>query len=219
MSFKIKNTLVIFILLLFLINGSKAQISGHNINFQLLSLSANGDFILKIDTLKKNTKDSPSITKKPVKHNPKIATLLSTLVPGAGQIYNKKYWKTPIVWAGIGTCVYFVRSNHILYKDYKDAILQRSDTSIKEPDKYLDIYSTDQLVTLQDQYRQNRDLLIIAASLVYILNIVDALVDAHLYSFDVSDDLSLNIEPWQNSYINDSKYKMSYGLSLKLNFK
>jgi hypothetical protein len=205
--------------ILFLINGSKAQISGHNINFQLLSLSANGDFILKIDTLKKNTKDSPSITKKPVKHNPKIATLLSTLVPGAGQIYNKKYWKTPIVWAGIGTCVYFVRSNHILYKDYKDAILQRSDTSIKEPDKYLDIYSTDQLVTLQDQYRQNRDLLIIAASLVYILNIVDALVDAHLYSFDVSDDLSLNIEPWQNSYINDSKYKMSYGLSLKLNFK
>jgi hypothetical protein len=215
MSFKIKNTLVIFILLLFLINGSKAQISGHNINFQLLSLSANGDFILKIDTLKKNTKDSSSITKKPVKHNPKIATLLSTLVPGAGQIYNKKYWKTPIVWAGIGTCVYFVRSNHILYKDYKDAILQRSDTSIKEPDKYLDIYSTDQLVTLQDQYRQNRDLLIIAASLVYILNIVDALVDAHLYSFDVSDDLSLNWQPYFRYSVNT---KNTVGLSFNLKF-
>jgi len=137
-------------------------------------------------------------------------------VPGAGQIYNKKYWKTPIIWAGIGTCAYFVRTNHIQYRDYKDALLQRTDTSIKEPDIYLGIYSTDQLLTLQDQYRQNRDLFIIVTTLVYVLNIVDALVDAHLYYFDVSDDLSLNWQPFYNYSVNTGN---TAGLSFRLNFK
>jgi hypothetical protein len=215
MSFKFKNLLVFICLQLFLIHASKAQIKNSSNNFQLLSLTTSGDFNLKIDSLKKNAKDTPSIAKKPIKHNPKIATLLSTVVPGAGQVYNKKYWKTPIIWAGIGTCIYFVRVNHLLYKDYKDVLLIRGDTSIKEPDKYFDVYSTDQLVTLLDQYRQNRDLLIIATSLVYVLNIVDALVDAHLYSFDVSDDLSLNWQPYYRYSVNT---KNTVGLSFNLKF-
>jgi hypothetical protein len=141
---------------------------------------------------------------------------MSAVLPGAGQVYNRKYWKTPIIWAGIGACGYFIRSNHLFYKDYKDALIQRNDTSIKEPDKYFEIYSTDQLITLQDQYRQNRDLLIIAASLVYVLNIVDALVDAHLFSFDVSDDLSFNWQPYYQYGVYTSN---TVGLNLQLKLR
>lgn len=150
------------------------------------------------------------------KHQPKVAVILSAVIPGSGQIYNQKYWKTPVIWAGMGVCAYFIRSNHLLYKDYKEALLQRTDTGIQVPDKYIDIYSSEQLLRLQDQYRQNRDLFIIATSLVYVLNIVDALVDAHLFTFDVSDDLSLNWQPFYRNHVNTSNYA---GVQLQLKFR
>lgn len=200
----------------FLSNVLQAQHFSDKVNrFQLLNLSTNAIADFNSDSLKTIKADSLKTLKKPHIHNPKLAVILSAALPGAGQIYNKKYWKTPIVWAGIGACAYFIRSNHILYRDYKDALLQRVDTSAVEPDKYLDIYSTDQLITLQDQYRQNRDLFIIVTSLVYVLNIVDALVDAHLFSFDVSDDLSLNWQPFYHYSVNT---RNTSGLSVQLRF-
>jgi hypothetical protein len=195
----------------------KAQLQHTRKNsYQLLSISCKGNFLFKTDSLNTSKLDSLNQLKKPSKHNPKLATIMSAVLPGAGQVYNRKYWKTPIIWAGIGACGYFIRSNHLFYKDYKDALIQRNDTSIKEPDKYFEIYSTDQLITLQDQYRQNRDLLIIAASLVYVLNIVDALVDAHLFSFDVSDDLSFNWQPYYQYGVYTSN---TVGLNLQLKLR
>lgn len=211
------KTLFLFLLLCLCTFNLKAQLPSTTSNrYQLLSLTSQGNFLLNTDSLKKSKTDSVHHQKKPYQHNPKLATIMSTVLPGAGQIYNRKYWKTPIIWAGIGACGYFIRSNHLLYKDYKESLLQRTDTSIKEPDKYFEIYSTDQLLTLQDQYRQNRDLLIIAASLVYVLNIVDALVDAHLFSFDVSDDLSLN---WQPYYQYGVYTNSTVGLNLQLKIR
>jgi hypothetical protein len=183
--------------------------------FQLLCNTTQSVY-LTTDSLKPLKKEGAKSEKTPKKHYPKVATIMSAVVPGAGQIYNEKYWKAPIVWAGMGACIFFVRSNHILYKDYKGALLQRTDTSSIEPDKYLDIYSADQLIALQDQYRQSRDLFIIASSLVYVLNIVDALVDAHLFSFDVSDDLSLNWQPFYRYNVNTSN---TAGLSLRLTLR
>lgn len=213
---RIKSLGIVFLFSWLCICNAKAQnVVLHNNRFQLLNSSI-GAISVTGDSIKNFKKDSTKVVKKTNTHNPKLAIIMSTVVPGAGQIYNKKYWKTPIVWAGLGACIYFVRSNHILYKDYKGALLQRSDTSIKEPDIYLDIYSTDQLITLQDQYRQNRDLFIIASSLVYVLNIVDALVDAHLFSFDVSDDLSLNWQPYYHYSVNT---RNTAGLSLRLTFR
>ena len=213
---KNKSLFVVFLFLWLLSGNINAQsLLAQPHRYQLLSHSTQGFYNFS-DTFKNFKTDSSKVVKKANVHNPKLAILLSAIVPGAGQIYNQKYWKTPLVWAGIGTCIYFVRSNHILYKDYKGALLQRADTSIKEPDKYLDIYSTDQLITLQDQYRQNRDLFIIVSSLVYVLNIVDALVDAHLFSFDVSDDLSLNWQPYYRYSVNTNN---SAGLSLRLTFR
>ena len=216
MFMKNKSLFVVFLFLWLLSGNINAQgLSAQPHRYQLLSHSTQGFYTFS-NSFKNFKTDSSKVVKKANVHNPKLAILLSAIVPGAGQIYNQKYWKTPLVWAGIGTCIYFVRSNHILYKDYKGALLQRADTSIKEPDKYLDIYSTDQLITLQDQYRQNRDLFIIVSSLVYVLNIVDALVDAHLFSFDVSDDLSLNWQPYYRYSVNTNN---SAGLSLRLTFR
>jgi hypothetical protein len=206
---------VILFLWLFSSNINAQSLLAQPNRYQLLSHTTHGFYNFS-DTFKILKTDSSKVVKKANTHNPKLAILLSAIVPGTGQIYNQKYWKTPLVWAGIGTCIYFVRSNHILYKDYKGALLQRADTSIKEPDKYLDIYSTEQLISLQDQYRQNRDLFIIVSSLVYVLNIVDALVDAHLFSFDVSDDLSLNWQPYYRYSVNTNN---SAGLSLRLTFR
>jgi hypothetical protein len=213
---KMKSFYFLFFACLFSLS-IRAQHTQFKINtHQLLSMSNHAMFkISEVDTIKRTKSDSTKVVKKQYRHNPKLAIILSTVVPGAGQIYNKKYWKTPIVLAGIGVCGYFIRTNHILYKDYKGALLQRVDTNATAPDKYLDIYSNDQLITLQDQYRQNRDLFIIVTSLVYVLNIVDALVDAHLFSFDVSDDLSLNWQPYCSYTANA---KGAAGLSFQLKF-
>jgi hypothetical protein len=78
------------------------------------------------------------------------------------------------------------------------------------------VYSSDQLITLQDQYRQTRDLFIIVTTLVYVLNVVDALVDAHLFSFDVSDDLSFNWQPYFNSGVYSGNHT---GVSMQLKFR
>ncbi len=216
MFMKNKSIHIVFLFLWFLSSTTNAQnLLTHPHRYQLLCHTSQA-FYLHSDSLKNLKIDSTRVVKKTNTHNPKVAVLLSAVLPGAGQIYNKKYWKTPIVWAGIGTCIYFVRSNQILYKDYRGALLQRVDTSSTEPDKYLDIYSTEQLISLQDQYRQNRDLFIIVSSLVYVLNIVDALVDAHLFSFDVSDDLSLNWQPYYRYNVNTNN---SAGLSLRLTFR
>lgn len=213
---KMKMSFSFLWMLVFSIN-SYAQKSTHTIQkIELLNYTSAISCNLIGDTLKKSKIDSTQAVKKNTPHSPRLAILLSAMVPGAGQIYNKKYWKAPIIWAGVGTCGYFIRSNHLLYRDYKDALIQRNDTSIKTPDKYFEIYSTDQLFALQDQYRQNRDLFIIVTSLVYVLNIVDALVDAHLFTFDVSDDLSLNWQPYYHYSVNT---RNTAGISLQFQFR
>ena len=211
-----KNTVFLLFFCVCHLMLSAQQIPASLTNAEMLAVHPVTVISLHADTLLKDKKNSEKHSKKVVLHNPKKAILLSAVLPGAGQIYNKKYWKAPIVWAGIGVCGYFIRNNHLLYSDYKSALIQRADTSIKEPDKYLGVYSSDQLITLQDQYRQSRDLLIIVTTLVYVLNVVDALVDAHLFSFDVSDDLSLQINPYSNFDYNN---KLQAGLTLKLRFK
>lgn len=125
-------------------------------------------------------------------HSPKKAALYSAILPGLGQGYNKKYWKIPIVYAGLGTTVYFIFWNADLYNEYKTAFdLRRAGGT----DKYAGIYTDENLIFLQNSYRNQRDLSIILTAVIYGLNIIDANIDAHLFDFDVSDDLSMRIEP------------------------
>ena len=116
----------------------------------------------------------------------KKATLLSATFPGLGQFYNKKYWKIPVLYAGLGTIMYYYIDNNNEYNYYKSAYLSEiNDTG----------YNASNLITLQDQYRDNRDLSAFFWILLYTLNIVDACVDAHLINYNVNDNLSLYLKP------------------------
>jgi len=126
-------------------------------------------------------------------HSVRKATILSTILPGAGQVYNRKYWKVPLVYAALGATAYYINYNNKNYKQYNNALIRRFDTD--STNELFTEISNDNLRILSDGFRRNRDLSFAAATIVYVLNIIDAHVDAHLYTFNVSDDLSLKVEP------------------------
>ena len=129
-------------------------------------------------------------------HSPKKAALYSAILPGLGQAYNKKYWKIPVIYAGVGTLIYFVNSNNKEYKKFRDAYIYVSsgDSSYTDND-YVNKYSKDALLQGRNYYRSNLELTYLLAGVLYILNIIDATVDAHLFEFDISDNLSMKLEP------------------------
>ena len=124
--------------------------------------------------------------KKGVKHSPRKAALLSTILPGAGQVYNKKYWKVPVIYAGAAGLAYSFQFNQSRYVKYRDAYKFRIDGDATTTDDYIGLYSDDNLNTLQKYYHRYRDLTVIGFVALYALNIIDASVDAHLFTFDVS---------------------------------
>ena len=139
--------------------------------------------------------------------SPKRATWLAILIPGAGQIYNRKYWKLPIVYGGFLGCIYAWRWNNQMYHDYSQAYVDLCDGN-PDTDSYnkflhlgitIDESNADQYKSIfksrKDKYRRWRDLSIFVMIGVYALSIIDAYVDASLSKFDISDDLSLELEP------------------------
>jgi hypothetical protein len=153
----------------------------------------------------------------------KKATTLSTICPGAGQIYNKSYWRVPIVIGGMASTIYTIDWNNRGYKRFKTAYALRVDYE-KNPgnypngsaDEFRGAYSSTFLKNLKDSYRRNRDLCILLTAGVYLLQIMDAHVDAHLQDYDISDDLTMNLEPYVDySYIESQPL---FGVNLSLNF-
>jgi len=126
-------------------------------------------------------------------HSPRKATLYSAVLPGAGQVYNKKYWKVPIVYAGLGTAAYFIQTNNKSYQRFRKALVADLD---EDPNTINDTgYNSSQLDELQEFYHRWRDISMLALAGVYVLQIIDAHVDAHLFTFDVSEDVSVTIHP------------------------
>jgi len=129
------------------------------------------------------------------KHSPTKATLLSLAVPGLGQCYNKKWWKVPIIYGGFAALTYGVIFNHTEFHRFKTAYGYRVDGDSLSVDEFNGQISDAELLSNTDFYRRNRDLSYIGIGLLYVLNIIDAAVDAHLYDFDVSDNLSMRVQP------------------------
>ncbi|MFO7790865.1 MAG: DUF5683 domain-containing protein [Bacteroidota bacterium] len=127
-----------------------------------------------------------------LKRSPLKASIYSAVLPGAGQIYNRKYWKVPIVYAGIGTFTYLGFQYQQQFTRYKSALINRQNG---EPDEFEGLLSDNAIENEMDRLRRMRDLNIIGATLMYLLQIIDANVDASLSDFDVSDDLSLMLKP------------------------
>lgn len=166
------------------------------------------------EELKANAADTLQVDSGEV-HSVSKATWLSTALPGAGQYYNKSYWKMPIIYGGLGACIYMAIDNHQSYRRYLDAFFLRIDSNATKTDQYLNIYSERELIELQNIYRDWRDLAIIIGAFVWALNVVDAHVDAHLYDYNVNDDLSLRVEP-NMFFVNNLP---AVGLRLRLNLQ
>lgn len=142
-----------------------------------------------------NAQDSiVKVKTKPAKvHSPAKAAWMSTALPGLGQAYNKKYWKIPILYAGLATTAYYIKYNNDKYQTYKRIYKDRLDTNIKV--KELPFYTNDNIKFLKDGYRRNMEFTCIIAGLIYVLNIVDASVDAHFYTYDVNENLAIRVQP------------------------
>ena len=142
----------------------------------------------------------------PWKPNPTKSLWLALVIPGGGQIYNRKYWKLPIVYGGFVGCLYAYNWNSQMYKDYRQAYLDIMDND-PNSNSYKDFfrpgydfeknkeYVKGVFKKRKDRYRRWRDLSIFATIAVYALSVVDAYVDAQLASFDISEDINLTIEP------------------------
>ena len=172
-------------------------------------------------------KDSiPEIYKKTWVPNPTKAVWLAALFPGAGQIYNRKYWKLPIIYGGFVGCVYALTWNGQMYSDYSQAYLDIMDNNPNTnsfmdflPEGYdisdrMDFYK-ESFRKKKDFYRRYRDLSIFCFIGVYLISIIDAYVDAELSDFDITKDLGMKIEP---AIINNSRGDNSIGLQCCIKF-
>lgn len=130
---------------------------------------------------------------KPVFFTPKKVALLSSIVPGLGQFYNKQYWKIGVIYVGVGAAIYFVQDNLKNYNDFRRlyAAYQSQNTSITDHARY----TASEAKGLQDYYRRNLDVTVLITALGYTLQMVDAVVFAHLKNFDISEDISLRARP------------------------
>lgn len=151
-------------------------------------------------------------------HSPKIATYLS-IIPGAGQVYNKKYWKVPIIYAGLGTAAYFIYFYNQTTQRYREEYVYRVNNNAPFLYPDLEKYQTVNILELKYSAQSKMEIAIAAFAIVYALNIVDAAVDAHLYYFDVSDDLSMTIKPTLQLNQTFKNYSFAPGIGLKLKFK
>lgn len=157
----------------------------------------------------------------------KKATTLACIFPGAGQIYNRSYWKVPFVVGGFASMIYCIDWNNRGFQRFKKAYALLADYE-QHPENYPNgptdefrgRYSSDFIKNQRDNFRRNRDLCIILTGALYVLQIIDAHVDAHLKDYDISDDLSMNLEPLVNyTYVPTQQgNRPVFGFNLSLNF-
>lgn len=187
------NRIILLFLALFAMNGIHAN------------LTFNRGYIgIQIDSVKKQ------------KHSPHKASLYSAILPGMGQAYNRKYWKIPIVYAALGTSVYFLGFNRTEMRERQDALkLLLDDDPNTNPVGEFANTPESVLRAERNFYRTNRDYSIIATAGFYLLNIVDAAVDAHFYKFDIDQPLAMRKE--RKWHLSGSRVGMipTYGISYR----
>jgi hypothetical protein len=152
-------------------------------------------------TLSKKTKWQP---------NPKKAGLYAALVPGLGQVYNRQYWKLPLVYGGLAVAGYLVVFNSNEYNTYRKAYIGRINNPYPT-DEYVGVYNTEQLKQIQDDYNRSLNMSVLFASVGYLVQVLDAITAAHLRNFDISRDISMQMRPVVTP--------LGGGIGLVMNFK
>jgi len=148
------------------------------------------------------------------KHSTKVATWCSVLVPGLGQVYNKRYWKIPMIYTGFGVFLYLSNFNNQRYQNYSNR-----NAAYGKPGPYFpydEKLSKEQLQNYKKKFKRDRDFNYIMIGLVYVMNILDATVDAYLYTYDVKEELSFRILP--NLDYSFANMSLAPGIKFSLNF-
>jgi hypothetical protein len=150
------------------------------------------------DSLIVESKDTVLLKSYATRYNPRRALLLAAVVPGLGQIYNKKYWKLPLVYGGMYATGYAINFYNDLYKEYKFVLFTALENNVPEDGIDVDLGMRTTVRGYRnavDKAKRERDFMIIVMGLVYVLQIVDAHVDAHLKEFDLNPRLQVSLEP------------------------
>lgn len=124
-------------------------------------------------------------------HKPNKATFMSSLVPGLGQYYNQKYWKIPIIYGGFTGLIYYASYNNFVYKKYRREYKWATD----DDDRTVSQYPAANTERLKDTWRRYRDICFIGIGALYLLQVIDANVDAHFFDFTIDKDLSIKADP------------------------
>ena len=140
---------------------------------------------------------------------PKKAGLYSAIIPGMGQLYNRQYWKLPVIYAGMAVSGYFLIDNIQKHRDFRKAYIGRIDNDPTTTDDLT--YTTADLKLLQDTYKKYTDLTVLFTALGYTIQVLDAVASAHLKNFDISPDISMRMAP--------VAYGNGIGIGLVMNFK
>ena len=160
---------------------------------------------------------------KEITKNPKLAGWLSCALPGAGQVYNGQYWKVPIIYGGIGTLVYVSQFYNVRYKQLKNdehyLLAMQTGDSTYNGHSFYGLTTENDIVRYMRKYRRYRDLCYLGMFLVYMMNIFDAVVDAHLYDYNVTDDLALRVEPYATEPKFSFETKPVFGARIVLTFR
>jgi len=150
-------------------------------------------------------------------HSPTKATLMSACLPGLGQLYNRKYWKIPIVYAGLGVMAYFIIFNANEYLTFKCAYIESSYGNMNG--SYADLvqkYTADELLSAREYDQRNLEISCLITAGIYAVKILDASVDANLATFNISDRLTMKVGPSIQPY--GLQGQTSTGLKLSLHF-
>ena len=173
--------------------------------------------VLKQDTIRRKINlDTAAIDSPIEKLDPVKAALLSAVLPGLGQAYNGSYWKIPIIYGGLLSLAATVQYFDYNYIKFRNALLAENDGNPETVNPYAVLnFSSRSIANAVSANRRNRDYFMIITSLFYLLNVVEAHVDAHLQDFDISDELTFRIEP----SIQAIAYNYQLGISLKIQIK
>lgn len=211
-----KKTLYILSVVLLASFGANAQQQDSTSNADTTIIDAGGakviaDSVVEGSTtvIAKNDSTRRNEVKKLFEPNPKKAGMYASILPGSGQFYNRQYWKVPIVYAILGTAGFFIKYNYDKYTEYRKAYISRLDAT--SANDLLPLYQISDIKRLQDSYRKDLDVIVLLTSVAYAAQILDAVASAHLKNFDISPDISMNVQP-----VIQSNYA---GLGLVVNFK
>jgi hypothetical protein len=184
--------------------------------FSQLSKGSDLDTIIPKKEVRIKKTDTPKVKV----HSPRKAAILSAVIPGLGQVYNKKYWKVPLVYIALGTSAGFFIYNRSEYIDARDAYKNKLDNNPDNdadiPDRFKPV-DPESIRRYRNSVRQYVDYSVLAFLLCWGLNVVDAAVDAHLRSFDLTENLTMHINPYINPVAGSSGMQLVFDFGKKKN--